>query len=62
MIAVVVAFAWKYVGYNFVFLLSALQAIFADKVSVQQGLDDAVARGDAVLRRFEATYKGRTLP
>lgn len=41
---------------------NSLQAIFADKVPVQQGLDDAVARGNAVLRRFEATYKGRTLP
>jgi sn-glycerol 3-phosphate transport system substrate-binding protein len=41
---------------------NSLQAIFADKVSVQQGLDNAVARGNAVLRRFEATYKGRTLP
>lgn len=27
MIAIVVAFAWKYVGYNFIFMLSALQAI-----------------------------------
>jgi sn-glycerol 3-phosphate transport system substrate-binding protein len=41
---------------------NALQAIFANQVSVQKGLDDAAARGDAVLRRFEATYKGRQLP
>jgi sn-glycerol 3-phosphate transport system substrate-binding protein len=41
---------------------NALQAIFANQVSVQQGLDEAAARGDAVLRRFEATYKGRQLP
>jgi sn-glycerol 3-phosphate transport system permease protein len=27
MIAIVVAFAWKYVGYNFIFFLAALQAI-----------------------------------
>ena len=31
---------------------NALQAIFANKVSVQEGLDEAVARGDAILRRF----------
>lgn len=41
---------------------NALQAIFAGQVSVQQGLDDAVARGNDALRKFEATYKGKTLP
>jgi len=41
---------------------NALQAIFANQASVQAGLDDAVARGNAILRRFEATYKGATLP
>ncbi len=41
---------------------NGLQEIFANKVTVQQGLDEAVARGDAILRRFEATYKGKELP
>jgi sn-glycerol 3-phosphate transport system substrate-binding protein len=41
---------------------NALQAIFANQVGVQQGLDDAVSRGNAILRRFEATYKGKNLP
>jgi sn-glycerol 3-phosphate transport system substrate-binding protein len=41
---------------------NALQAIFANQVSVQQGLDDAAARGNSALRKFEATYKGKTLP
>ena len=41
---------------------NSLQAIFADKVTVQQGLDDAVARGDQILRRFQATYKDKQLP
>ena len=27
MISIVIAFAWKYVGYNFIFFLAALQAI-----------------------------------
>jgi sn-glycerol 3-phosphate transport system substrate-binding protein len=43
-------------------LSNGLQEIFANKVSVQQGLDEAVQRGDAILRRFEATYKGKELP
>jgi sn-glycerol 3-phosphate transport system substrate-binding protein len=38
------------------------QAIFSNKVSVQQGVDQMVERGDAILRRFEATYKGKQLP
>jgi sn-glycerol 3-phosphate transport system substrate-binding protein len=41
---------------------NALQAIFAGSVSVQQGLDDAAARGNVALRKFEATYKGKMLP
>jgi sn-glycerol 3-phosphate transport system substrate-binding protein len=41
---------------------NALQAIFAGKTSVQAGLDDAASRGNAILRRFEATYKGKELP
>ncbi|RUV28597.1 ABC transporter permease subunit, partial [Mesorhizobium sp. M1A.T.Ca.IN.004.03.1.1] len=27
MIAVIIAFSWKYIGYNFIFFLSALQGI-----------------------------------
>ncbi|MDB5560821.1 MAG: hypothetical protein JWN11_239, partial [Hyphomicrobiales bacterium] len=34
----------------------------AGTVSVQQGLDDAAGRGNDALRKFEATYKGKTLP
>jgi sn-glycerol 3-phosphate transport system substrate-binding protein len=41
---------------------NSLQAIFANKVSVQEGLDEAVARGDLILRRFQATYKDKQLP
>jgi sn-glycerol 3-phosphate transport system substrate-binding protein len=43
-------------------LSNSLQAIFANKETVQQGLDEAVQRGNMILRRFEATYKGKTLP
>ena len=39
-----------------------MQAIFANKVSVQDGIDTLVKNGDAVLARFEQTYKGKTLP
>ena len=38
------------------------QAIFANKVSVQDGIDQMVDRGNQILRRFEATYKGKQLP
>src|SRR5262249_55153417 len=41
---------------------TALQAIFAGQTTVQQGLDDAAARGNDALRKFEAAYKGVTLP
>jgi sn-glycerol 3-phosphate transport system substrate-binding protein len=40
----------------------SLEAIFAGKVPVQQGLDEAVERSNAILRRFEKTYAGKTLP
>jgi sn-glycerol 3-phosphate transport system permease protein len=46
MIAVIVAFAWKYVGYNFVFLLSALQAIPRSLVEA------AAMDGAGVVRRM----------
>ncbi|WP_442218085.1 extracellular solute-binding protein [Rhizobium sp. 2YAF20] len=39
-----------------------MQAIFSNKVTVQQGIDNLVANGNQVLERFEATYKGKTLP
>jgi sn-glycerol 3-phosphate transport system substrate-binding protein len=38
------------------------QAIFSNKVSVQEGIDQMVERGNGILRRFEATYKGKQLP
>jgi sn-glycerol 3-phosphate transport system substrate-binding protein len=39
-----------------------MQAIFANKVSVQEGLDTLVKNGDAILERFQQTYPGKTLP
>jgi sn-glycerol 3-phosphate transport system substrate-binding protein len=39
-----------------------MQAIFSNKVTVQQGIDNLVANGNQILDRFEATYKGKTLP
>ena len=39
----------------------ALQAIIAGNVSVQDGLDQAVQRGNVILRRFEKTYAGKQL-
>lgn len=41
---------------------NGLQEIFANKVDVQKGIDGIVERGNAILRRFETTYKGKTLP
>lgn len=41
---------------------NGLQSIFAGKEDVQTGIDGIVSRGDAILRRFEATYKGKQLP
>ncbi len=40
----------------------ALEAIFSDKMTVEQGLAQAVERSNATLRRFEKTYAGKTLP
>lgn len=40
----------------------SMQAIFTDKESVQQGLDQLVARSDQSLKRFQATYRGAKLP
>ena len=37
-----------------------MQAIFANKVSVQEGLDTLVKRGNAILDRFQQTYQGKT--
>jgi sn-glycerol 3-phosphate transport system substrate-binding protein len=39
-----------------------MQAIFANKESVQDGLDNLVKNGNAVLDRFQATYKDKQLP
>jgi sn-glycerol 3-phosphate transport system substrate-binding protein len=41
---------------------SELQAAFTGQKSVQQALDDATARGNQILRRFEQTMRGRELP
>jgi sn-glycerol 3-phosphate transport system substrate-binding protein len=43
-------------------LQSELQAAFTGQKPVQQALDDAVARGNQILRRFEQTMRGRQLP
>jgi len=39
-----------------------MQAIFANQVPVQAGIDAIVERSNAVLRRFERTYQGKQLP
>lgn len=39
-----------------------MQKVFADQQTVQVALDNAKTRGDALLRRFEQTYKGVKLP
>jgi len=40
----------------------ALTGILAGSTGVQEGLDAAVERGNAILRRFEKTYAGKSLP
>ncbi|TIU33219.1 MAG: glycerol 3-phosphate ABC transporter, partial [Mesorhizobium sp.] len=39
-----------------------MQAIFANKESVQDGIDALVKNGDAILDRFQQTYPNKTLP
>lgn len=41
---------------------NGLQEVFAGKADPQAAIDGVVTRGNAVLRRFEATYKGKQLP
>jgi sn-glycerol 3-phosphate transport system substrate-binding protein len=43
-------------------LRSELEAIITQNKDVQQALDSAVERGNQILRRYEQTYTGRTLP
>ncbi|HMF66344.1 MAG TPA: glycerol 3-phosphate ABC transporter, partial [Phyllobacterium sp.] len=40
---------------------NAMEGIFFGKMTVQAGLDQAVDRGNAIIRRFEKTYAGQTL-
>lgn len=40
---------------------NAMEGIFFGKMTVQAGLDQAVERGNAIIRRFEKTYAGQTL-
>ena len=40
----------------------ALVEIFANKVSVEEGINSAVERSNAILRKFEKTYGGKQLP
>jgi sn-glycerol 3-phosphate transport system substrate-binding protein len=39
-----------------------LEAVFTQNKDVQAALDAAVERGNQILRRYEQTYRGRTLP
>jgi hypothetical protein len=39
-----------------------LENVLARKKSVQQGLDDAVAKGNEILREFASLYKQATTP
>lgn len=41
---------------------SELESAFTGKKDVQTALDDAVARSNQILRRFEQTFKGKQLP
>jgi sn-glycerol 3-phosphate transport system substrate-binding protein len=41
---------------------NGLQAIFIKNEDVQASLDTAVERGNQILRKFEQTYAGKTLP
>jgi len=41
---------------------NSLQAIFINDADVQTSLDEAAARGNQILRRFEETYEGKELP
>ncbi|MBZ9935877.1 extracellular solute-binding protein [Mesorhizobium sp. BR1-1-16] len=43
-------------------MANGLQAIFINNADVQTSLDEAAARGNQILRRFEQTYKGKQLP
>lgn len=40
----------------------ALEGIFIGKTTVQQGLDEVVARGNTIIKRFAKTYAGKELP
>ncbi len=41
---------------------SELEAAFTGKKDMQAALDEAVSRGNGILRRFEQTFRGRELP
>ncbi|WP_370881938.1 extracellular solute-binding protein [Labrys wisconsinensis] len=41
---------------------NGLQAIFAKNTDVQVAIDDVVARGNDLIKRFADTYEGKTLP
>jgi len=50
-----------YVQFREVFM-EETQKAFAGRQTMQVALDNAKTRGDQLLRRFEQTYKGKTLP
>ena len=39
-----------------------MQAVLSGQKTPQEALDDAVSRSNTILRKFERTYKGKTLP
>lgn len=43
-------------------MVKTIQSVLFNDVPVQQALEEFDARGNEILRRFEATYAGKTLP
>ena len=43
-------------------MVKTIQAVLFNNVPVPQALADFDAKGNEILRRFEATYQGKTLP
>ena len=43
-------------------MVKTIQSVLFNNTPVQQALEDFDARGNEILRRFEATYAGKTLP
>ena len=56
MIAIIVAFAWKYVGYNFIFFLAALQAIPRSLIEAA-AMDGAGSSGACATSSFRCSHR-----